>query len=133
MLRDYLEKNNFKLTDNIFPKSKTMRTTYRDLRARTAKKLQRPNLLKVCLYSFRHYYASKLYQQTNNIVLVQRKLGHRRIQQTLTYIHSIVDTFEESDFTTATAETVQEARKLIENGYSKIDEFNGIHIYKKRK
>jgi len=134
MLKEYLAKNIFSLNDQLFPPTKSMRRNIIKIRKRTANKLHRPELEKISLYSFRHYYASKLYQQSgNNILLVQRKLGHRRIQQTLTYIHTIVDGFEDEDFTTATAETVEEARKLIENGYQKVDEFDGIHIYKKRK
>ena len=134
MLRKHIKANGFDFEDNLFALSKTMRRTYSSMRKRTAQKLQKPQLLKISLYSLRHYFASKLYRQSgNNIVLVQRKLGHRRIQQTLTYIHQIVDGFEDEDFQTATAETVEEARKLIENGFTKADEFDGIHIYKKRK
>ena len=133
MLRVYLEENKFNLNDHPFPKSKTMRTSYRDIRKRTAEKLHRPKLLKVCLYSFRHYYASKLYRDTQNIVLVQRKLGHRRIQQTLTYIHSIVDICENDDYTTATAETIQDDCKLLEAGFQYVTERDGIKIYRKRK
>ena len=129
-----INKNNIGLNDNLFGKSKTMRRQHSDSRKLTAEKLQRPSLRKISLYSLRHYFASKLYKQSgNNIILVQRKLGHRRIQQTLTYIHQIVDGFEDEDFITATAETIEEARKLIENGFTKADEFDGIHIYKKRK
>jgi integrase len=133
MLKKHLETNNFKLDDNIFAKSKTMRRTYSQMRKRTAKKLQMPQLTKICLYSLRHYFASKLYQQTKSIVEVQRALGHRRIQQTLTYIHTIVDGFEDEDFITATAKTAKEACELLENGFDFIQDFDGIKIYRKRK
>jgi len=31
------------------------------------------------------------------------------------------------------AETVEEAKALIENGFEKADEIDGVHIYRKRK
>lgn len=110
-----------------------MRRVFIGIRKRVAKKLERPEFNKITLYSFRHYFASKLYNLTRDYLEVKRKLGHRRIEQTMTYIHTIADGFDESNFVTATAQTVDEACKLIEDGYTKIDEFEGIHIYKKRK
>ena len=133
MLKEYLLKNNFKPNDNIFPSTKTMRSSIIKIRKATAKKLQRPELEKICLYSFRHYYASTLYRETGRYLLVMKKLGHRRIEQTMTYIHQVYDDFNDNNYVTATAETVKEACKLVEDGYTKVDEFNGIHIYKKRK
>jgi integrase len=133
MLRKHIDANKFRLDENIFALSKTMRRTYSSMRKRTAEKLQQPTLNKVSLYSIRHYFASKLYQKTKSIVEVQRALGHKRIQQTLTYIHTITDGFEDEDFITAVAKTPEEACQLIENGFEKADEFDGIHIYKKRK
>ena len=133
MLKAYIAKNNFKQDDKLFPTTKTMRRVFIGIRQRTAKKLHRPEFNKITLYSFRHYFASHLYNLTREYLLVKQKMGHRRIEQTITYIHTIADGFDDNDFTTATAETVKDARKLIEDGYSKVDEFNGIHIYKKRK
>jgi len=133
MLKEYLIVNKSNPRKKIFSHPKIMGDVFRKTRQRTAKKLQRPELLKITLYSFRHYFASKLYQQTREYLVVMRALGHKRIQQTITYIHMITDGFDDNDFTTATAETVKDARRLIEDGYSKVDEFNGIHIYKKRK
>jgi integrase len=132
-LNEFILCNNFSPNDHLFPSTKTMQRVLGHSRKRTAIKLKRPELQKICLYSFRHYFASKLYGQTKDYMLVKKKLGHRRIEQTITYIHQVTDGFTEEDFITATAETVKEARKLIEDGYTKVDEFDGIHIYKKRK
>jgi hypothetical protein len=41
--------------------------------------------------------------------------------------------FEDSEFETATATTVDEAQKLTEAGFQKFDVFNGIHIYRRPK
>ena len=55
MLKEYVGKHDFSLNDRLFPKTRTMRTAFNRIRQRTAKKLKRPELLKICLYSFRHY------------------------------------------------------------------------------
>jgi integrase len=68
----------------------------------------------------RHFYATKLYRQTKNLILVKEKLGHRNINSTMVYI-SLVDTDEENQnyhHTTATDE--KEAGKLIEEGWTYI-------------
>jgi len=133
MMDEYLSKHNFKPADRIFPSTKTMGRVLCTIRKKTADKLKRPSLNKICMYSFRHYFASKLYQQTREYLLVKRKLGHKRIEQTITYIHLVTDGFEESDFVTATAETVKEACKLLEDGYDFVQEIDGTKIYRKRK
>ena len=133
MLKEYIAKNNFTQNDHLFPTTKTMRRVFISIRKRTAKKLHRPELEKITLYSFRHHFASKLHHQTRDYFLVKRKLGHRRIEQTLTYIHLIADGFDGNDYITATAKTVEEECKLLEDGYDFIQEIDEIKIYRKRK
>ena len=133
MLKEYLIKHGFKQNDNIFPTTKTMRRALIKIRKATAKKLQRPELERISLYSFRHYYASKLYHDTRDYFLVKRKLGHRRIEQTLTYIHLVYDDFNNSGYVATTAETVKEACKLIESGFEYVTEMDGVKLFKKRK
>jgi integrase len=58
MLKDYLGKHSFGLNDRVFPKARTMRTAFQRIRKRTSEKLQRPELIRVTLYSFRHYFAT---------------------------------------------------------------------------
>ena len=107
-----------------------MRRVFIGIRQRTAKKLHRPEFNKITLYSFRHYFASHLYNLTRDYLLVKQKMGHRRLEQTMTYIHIIADGFDDNNFTTATAKTVEEACKLLEEGYDFVQDFNGIKIYK---
>lgn len=131
MLKEYIEKRNFNLNDHLFAKVDTIRSVYRRTRKRTATKLKKPELLRISLYSFRYYYATMLYHKTKSILLVKQNLGHKRIENTLIYTHLIK--FSEDEYITATATTTEQACKLIEQGFTKADEFNGIHIYKKRK
>jgi integrase len=131
MLKEYLGKHNFGLNDRIFPKVRTMRTAFQRIRQRTAQKLQQPELLRISLYSFRHYFATMLYQKTKDILLVKEKLGHKRLENTLVYTH-LID-FRDEEFTVRAASTVAEASKLIESGFEFVNEMDGTALYRKRK
>lgn len=76
-----------------------------------------------------------LYHQTKDILYVKNFLGHKRIENTLPYIRLADALFKDTpdEFITRVAKTVKGARALIEVGFEKVDEFDGIHIYRKRK
>jgi integrase len=131
MLKKYIGKNNFNLNDRIFAKTTTMRSAYRKIRKRTAKKLQKPELLKVSLYSFRHYFATMLYHKTKDILLVKQQLGHKRLENTLIYTHLV--NFAEDEWTHGTAQNIAEACKLIDAGFEYVTEMDGLKLFRKRK
>jgi len=58
-------------------------------------------------------------------------LRHKNIKNTLAYTQLI--NFENDEFHSATAKTVQDAQKLIEAGFEYVCEFNEVKIFKKRK
>ncbi|HEX9862886.1 MAG TPA: site-specific integrase, partial [Candidatus Bathyarchaeia archaeon] len=62
---------------------------------------------------------------------VMKMLGHRNIQNTLLYTQLI--SFENDEFRSATATTVQDAQKLIEAGFEYVCEFNEVKIFRRRK
>jgi len=65
-----------------------------------------------------------------------RVLGHRDIKNTLVYIdleHEIFKTSNIDEFIVKVAHNVKEACRLAEAGFEKFDEFNGAHLYRKRK
>lgn len=133
LLEKYITKRNRKPNERVFKTtSKAYGTTYRRSRKRTADKLGMPQLNTIRLYDFRHYFGSELYRKTHSLVFVQRKMGHKDIASTLIYVH-INDDEEPTNYTTAVAESAEQARKLIENGFEKADSFDDIHIYKRRK
>ena len=59
-----------------------------------------PELRKITFHTFRHWYATNLYHKTKNIIYVQRMLGHRRIQNTMIYIHIEEALFPEEELKT---------------------------------
>jgi len=131
MLKDYLAKHNYNLNDTIFPPTKTMRSVYTKIRKRTAKKLKKPELLRVSMYSFRHYFATMLYHKTKDILLVKRQLGHKRLETTLIYTHLV--NFQDDEYHARTATTKEEALKLIEAGFEYVTEMEGLKLFRKRK
>jgi hypothetical protein len=73
-----------------------------------------------------------LLKKTNNLLLVKQKLGHANINTTLLYTQ-IIDVLQEDSYTCEIAETTEQAKKLIENGFEFVQEMDGISLYRKRK
>jgi hypothetical protein len=73
-------------------------------------------------------------QKTGSVPTTAYMLGHREWKSTQVYVDilTILNSIDE-DYTSATAKTPEEARKLIDQGFQKADEFGEIHIYRKRK
>jgi hypothetical protein len=74
------------------------------------------------------------YHKTQNIVGVQRKLGHRSIMNTQLYVNLEQAIFEYNDsYDVKLAGTVDEAKKLLEIGYEYITEMDNRKLFRKRK
>ena len=128
--------NNTEDPKRIF--GKNYNSVYRNFnyqRKRIAKKLGNERLNRISFHTLRHWHATKLYHETKDIIFVQRRLGHRSINNTMKYIH-LADVYfgnEEEEYITKVAETVEDAVPLIEQGYVEASDFNGVKIYKKPK
>jgi len=59
-------------------------------------------------------------------------MRHKRLETTMHYLRAIVLNGEE-EYVCKTAKTTEEIIKLTELGYTKTDEIDGLHIYRKRK
>lgn len=136
MLNIWIIKNDLKPNEKIFGKWTTDNygKSFRYYRNLTAKKLQEPEIRTIKLYHLRHYFATMLLKKTNRIVYVQQKLGHKDIRKTLIYAQ-IIDVLEDDDFNVEIAQTVEEAKKLIENGYEYVtgEYDDGGKLFRKRK
>ena len=96
-------------------------------------KLANPELLKINFKSLRHFYATKLYKQYKDLMLVKYALGHKSTQHTEVYKH-IVSLPESDTFKVKAVTTAEEAIPLIEQGYL-FDSTtpDGFNLYKRRK
>jgi integrase len=110
------------------------RSGFRYQRKHLAFKLQNPNLMKIKLHTFRHFYACKLYHSTKDILLVKEKLGHRNIQNTMVYTR-LVDWEQPDCWIVKRPQNSQEEDELIAAGfeYVRFDERLDTPIYRKRK
>ena len=107
------------------------RVWFQQQRKRMAFKLQNPRIKRIHFHTLRHFYATMLYHKTKDILLVKEKLGHRSINSTMIYTQ-LLD-FRAEEYHSATARTVEDGEKLIEQGFEYVCDFDGIRLFRKRK
>jgi integrase len=132
MLRVYISKRKLGLNDKLFKgTSNDYGKQFRAYRNRLADKLQDPSIKQITLYSLRHYYACMLYHRTKDILFVKQQMGHHKIESTLIYTQLV--NFPNDEYVSAVASTVEECRKLIEQGFEYVTEIDGVKLFRKRK
>ena len=129
MLKEYLRR--YGSGKQLFPSSLYMCKMWRRFKKKTAVKLQDPSLLTIRLYDLRHFYATMLYHRTRDILFVKQQLGHRKIETTMIYTQLV--NFSEDEYHSAVARTVEEARRLIEEGYEYVCDIDNVKLFRKRK
>jgi len=113
------------------PRLLTVENTFRTYRNRLAATLQNPRLKQIHFHTFRHWKATMEYSKTKNILHVMKLLGHKNIQNTLTYTQ-LID-FENEEYHSATADTVDQAKELIESGFEFVCDIDNMKLFRKRK
>jgi len=73
---------------------------------------------KVHLHTFRHFYASRLYRETKDLVLVKTQLGHRNIKNTEIYTHIINFDSNRFEAKAIAIEKVDEICKMLTEGWN---------------
>jgi len=71
------------------------------------------------------------YHKTKDILHVMKILGHKNIKNTLVYTH-LVD-FNDEEYISRAAWTLDEASKLIESGFEYVCEIENARLFRKRK
>jgi integrase len=108
------------------------RNSFNAQRRHAAKKLGNPRILQIHFHTFRHWKATMEYHRTKDILHVMRLLGHKSIANTLIYTQLVE--FEEDDkYCTAIADSIQEARQLLETGFEYVCSHNETMLFRKRK
>jgi integrase/recombinase XerD len=125
-----------KTNDYIFANTSLNAHRWRYDRQKTAlaKKLQNPRLKQIHFHTFRHYYATKLFNETKSLPIVMEKLGHRNINSTMVYTHIVEFDEESQNYHHAIARDEKEAGELIDNGWQYICTTpQNIMMFRKRK
>jgi integrase len=105
--------------------------TYRRQRKKASSKLQNRRIQQITFHTFRHWKATMEYHRTKDIIHVKQLLGHKSIQSTMLYTQLI--TFEDDDFTCKIAESIKEAKELIEAGFDYVTDMDDKKLFRKRK
>ena len=100
-------------------------------RWRVAQKLQNPRIEQITFKTLRHFKATMEYHRTKDILHVMQLLGHKNIRNTLVYTHLV--NFENDEFLCKVANTVEEARQLVENGFEYVTDVEAVKLFRKRK
>ena len=129
-----------KHTEYVFRKTydqplRNWTTNFLERRKTISRKLNNPRLLKISFKTFRHFKGTELYHKTKDILYAKEKLGHKNIQNTLIYIHLEAAIFKSGndEFTVRSADTVEEAKQLLEVGFEYVTEMEDVKLFRKRK
>jgi integrase len=125
-----------KRNEYIFGKTKldSFRWRFDRQKSALAKKLQNPRLKEIHFHTFRHYHATKLFNETKSLPLVMERLGHRNINSTMVYTHIVEFDEESQNYHHATAKDEKEAGQLIDNGWTYVlTTPQNIMMFRKRK
>jgi integrase len=135
MLKSYVYRKKIDgINKKLFGSARKIKEKWRLYRKRAYDKLKDLELLKIRLYDLRHWYATTTYMKTRDIFYVKYVLGHRNINNTLIYVHLANGLLSYSEeYHSATARTIDEARKLIESGFEYVTELDRVKLFKKRK
>jgi site-specific recombinase XerC len=107
------------------------RSLYERYRNKLAVKLNNERLKHVQLRSFRHWKGTQLYSETKDIMYVKWFLGHKRIENTMVYVH--LTNFESNQYITKVAKTLSECEELVKLGYEYVTDVEGFKLFRKRK
>jgi integrase len=134
-LRTYIQRKNITRLDvPLFSKAGILRDQWNTYRKRAYLNFRDPELLKIRLYDLRHWFATTEYLKTKDLLHVKYLLGHRNIETTMIYVHiaqGLINTSE--DYTCKAARNIEEAAKLIEQGFEYVTEMEGVKLFRKRK
>jgi integrase len=87
-------------------------------REKAANKLNLPDAKKVHLHIFRHFFASKLYQESKDLVLVKTLLGHTNIKSTEIYTHIIKFLDNRFEAKAIPVKNTEEICKMLSEGWN---------------
>ena len=110
-------------------------SNFHQRRRRLAHEYGNPRLKQICFRTFRHWKGTMEYHITKDILHVKEMLGHKTVKSTEIYIHLEAQLFEslESEYEVRRARSIKGMLALAAVGFTKFDEIEGVHLYKKPK
>jgi len=116
----------------IFPTTyNSILAAFVKVRKRVAQVTENPRIKAISFRTFRHWGATMLFHNTKNLLLVQKVLGHKSIQNTIKYTHLVH--FKDDQYDVATAANLDEAKELAATGFEYFTTMNDIQVFRKPK
>jgi integrase len=106
-------------------------STFNHTRKALADSQQNTNILHIHFHTFRYLRARKEYRKHKDIYEAKYILGHKSILSTQRYTED--EEFHGDEYYSAEAKTKEEAKRLIESGYSYVTEIDGVKLFSKPK
>jgi len=132
-LQNHINTNKLNQNDKLFRGTPAnYGKNFSAMRNNTAEKLNDQSIKAIRLYDLRHYFATRLYAKTRDLLYVKQQLGHKDIETTLIYVQ-LLDFDEEDEWICKVATTVKDSTQLIENGFQYVMEQDGTKLFRKRK
>jgi integrase len=113
------------------PCSRSLKRTFEKLRTRLAETHKNPRFKQIHNHTFRHYFAINAYQRYKDIKRVQYLLGHKSVTNTDIYTRLVE--FKDEQYYSATAQTIEEVKKLAEDGWTFFCEVDSVKVFRKPK
>src|SRR4030065_682518 len=76
-----------------------------------------PQQIHIPLRNLRHYFATRTYDRTKDILLVKQLLGHKKLETTMFYTQLITFT-EDEEYTTKATTDSKEAQSLLDHNFT---------------
>jgi len=132
MLKAHIHKNSLSVGQRLFTQTSAQYAkSFRHIRNKVSENLEDPAIRTIRLYDLRHFFATKLYHDTKDILYVKAQMGHRKIATTLRYTQ-LVDMGDE-EWVVKTASTIEEFTQLLEAGFEYVSDYNEAKVLRKRK
>jgi len=132
-LQNHINTNKLNQNDKLFRGTPAnYGKNFSAMRNNTAEKLNDQSIKAIRLYDLRHYFATRLYAKTRDLLYVKQQLGHKDIETTLIYVQ-LLNFDEEDEWICKVATTVKDSTQLIENGFQYVMEQDGTKLFRKRK
>ncbi len=132
MLKTHIHKQSLGTNDQLFTQnSEYYAKSFRYFRNKIADKLEDPVIRTIRLYDLRHFFATKLYHQTKDLLFVKAKMGHRKISTTLRYTQLVE--IGDDCYTVKVASSLEEYMELLEQGFEYVSDYEDQKILRKRK
>jgi hypothetical protein len=133
MLKLYMTKSKHQRL-HPFARPNVIGDIWQRARKRAAAKTGNKALLNVPLKGLRNLSGLLFWEKIPDTFHVRMHMGHKKLDTTDHYLRALINQMSiDPEYDVKAAKTLEERMKLVESGYEKKDEIDGIAIYRKRK